>query len=77
MAALEEHEHLIIHVSLIPETFIKQCKLDKMRDEEGHVYTEVHGGMNGFPQAGMLAHKDLVKLLIDHGHTPTTFTPGL
>ena len=33
--------------------------------------------MHGFPQAGMLAHKDLVKRLAAHGYKPTTFTPGI
>ena len=77
MEALEEHEHLRIHISLMPETFIKQYKLDKTQDKDGYVCTEVHGGMHGFPQAGMLAHKDLVKRLTDHVYKPTTFTPGL
>ena len=76
MAALEEHECLRIHVSLTPETFIKQHKLDETKDKDGYAFTEAHGGMCSFPQAGILAHKDLVKRLIAHGYKPTTFTPG-
>ena len=33
--------------------------------------------MYGLPQAGMLAHKDLVSQLTKHGYYPATFTPGL
>ena len=61
MVALEEYEHLRIHISLTPEKFIKQQKLEELKDKDGHVHAEVHGGMCGFPQAGMLAHEDLVK----------------
>ena len=74
MAALEECECLRIHISLMPEKFTKQCKLEELKDKDGHVHAEVHGGMHVFPQTGTLAHKDLVKRLTSHGHTPTTFT---
>jgi len=77
MAALEEYEYLRIHISLIPDEFIKLYKLDELKDKDGYVYAEVHGGMYGFPQAGMLAHKDLTKRLTSHGYTPATYTPGL
>ena len=33
--------------------------------------------MCSFPQAGTLAHKDLVKRLKAHGYAPTTFAPIL
>ena len=48
MAALEEYEYLRIHISLIPDEFIKLYKLDELKDKDGYVYTEVHGGMYGF-----------------------------
>ena len=62
MAALEECEYLRIHMTLTPAIYIKY-KLEDIFDKDGHVCTEVHGSMHGFPQAGMLAHKDLVKRL--------------
>ena len=77
MAALEEYECLRIHISIMPEKFMKQRELEELKDKDGCACTEVHGGMCGFPQAGMLAHKDLLKRLKVHGHTPTTFAPGL
>ena len=33
--------------------------------------------MYGLPQAGILAHNKLKKLLKPHGYTPATHTPGL
>ena len=48
-----------------------------MFHKDGYVHTEVNGGMHGFPQAVMLAHKDLVTRLTAHGCKPTPFTPGL
>ena len=77
MADLEEHECLRIHVSLIPETFIKKHKLDEVVDKDSNVYAEVHRGMCGFPQVGMLEHEDLVKRLTAHGYEPKPFAPGL
>ena len=77
MAALEEHEFLRIHMHLMSTAFTKQCKLEDIVDKDGHIWTEVHGGMCGFPQAGMLAHKDLVKRLTAHRHMPETFTSKL
>ena len=77
MAALEECGCLRIHVSLMPESFIKKYKLDEIVDKDGHVYAEVHGGIHGFLQGGTLARKCLDKRLTAHGHEPTTFTPGL
>lgn len=75
MAALDEYEYLGIHISLMPESFIKKYKLEEIVDKDGYVCAEGHGGMCGFLQAGMLAHKYLVKHLTDHGHNPTTFSP--
>ena len=49
MAALEEHECFRIHISLMPESFVKKYKLDEVVDKEGCVHAEVHGGMHGFP----------------------------
>ena len=61
MTALEECEYFRINMSLTPASFIKKHKLEDIVDRDGHVCTEVHGGMHVFPQADMLVHKDLVK----------------
>lgn len=38
---------------------------------------EIRGGMHGLPQAGRLAHDELVAHLAPHGYSPVRFTPGL
>ena len=59
IAALEEYEYLRICIFLIPEDFIKQYKLDELKDKDGYVHAEVYSGMCRFLQAGILAYKDL------------------
>ena len=58
MEALAEYEHLWIHMSLIPTSFLKQFQLEDIVDKDGYVYTEVHGGMHGFQKVVILAHRD-------------------
>ena len=77
IATLDGYEYLCIHISLIPDIFIELCKLNEIVDEKGHVYCETHGGMYDLPQAGKLAHDDLVARLTKHGYHPSTFTLGL
>jgi len=63
MATLDDSEYLRIHISLIPVSFREAYKLDEIVDEKGYVYCEIRGGMYGLPQAGKLAHKDLMSRL--------------
>ena len=77
MAAIEEYEYLRIHISLIPADFIKQYKLNELKDKDGYVYTEVHGSIYEFLQIGMVAHKDLKNRLTSHRYAPVTFTLDL
>ena len=63
-------------MSLVLTAFIKQHKLKDIVDKHGYVCAEVRKRMHGFPQAGMLSHRDLVKRITAHGHQPKTFTPG-
>jgi len=44
---------------------------------DGFVYIEVRGGMYGHPEAGRLAHDELVAHLKPYGYEPTPLTPGL
>ena len=39
--------------------------------------SEIRKGMYGFPQAGILDHNKLKKILKPQGYTPVTHTPGL
>jgi hypothetical protein len=51
------HEYMRMKMSDIPDKIIAQYKLSEKADSDGNVYIEVHKGMYGLPQAGILAQK--------------------
>jgi len=77
IAALLEYEYIKIPISLFPPGFIVQYNLNEIVHSDGYVYAEVCGGMYGLPQAGRLAHDDLVQYMAGHGYIQVKFTPGL
>ena len=44
---------------------------------KGYVLCEIFRDMYGFPQAGILAYKQLFNILSPFGYTPTCHTPGV
>ena len=74
---LKEYEYMRIHISLIPQEFIDLYNLQSIVGDDGFVYIEIRGGMYGLPQAGRLAHEELVQHLAPYGYAPVQFTPGL
>ena len=56
---------------------MQQYKLEELKNKDSYVCTEVYSSMYEFPQAGMLAHKDLIKRLIAHRYTTITSIIGL
>ena len=66
-----------MHISLFPAEFIELYHLQDLVDEKGFIHIEIRGGMYGLPQAGRLAHEELVTHLAPYGYTPVRFTPGL
>jgi hypothetical protein len=63
-------------LSLFPQDIIKHYGLlDKAIN--GYDYMEIHKGMYGLPQAGILANKLLKKRLAKHGYFEQPHTPGL
>ena len=66
-----------IHISLIPEEFINLYNLREIVAEDGFIYIKIRGGMYGSPQAGYIAHKQLVKHLQPFGYELVKFTLGL
>ena len=61
---------------IIPEEIREQYNLkDVVAD--GWVYIEIHKGMYGLPQAGLLLNIKLRKHLATHGYYPAKYTPGL
>eukprot|EP00957_Ditylum_brightwellii_P183809 14000828-Ditylum_brightwellii.AAC.1 len=61
---------------LVTNEIRQQYKLgNKVHD--GHIYVEIRKGMYGLPQAGCIAHGQLVKHLDKRGYQPVQHTPGL
>ena len=72
---LTTNEYLQIHISRIPQELIYEYDLNKYVTPDGWVFAEIRKEMYGFPQAGILTHNKLKKLLKLHGYTPVTHTP--
>jgi hypothetical protein len=73
---LDWYEYMKMPLSLFPQDIIKHYGLlDKVLN--GYVYMEIHKGMYGLPQAGILAIKLLKKRLEKHGYFEQPHSPGL
>ena len=66
----------MIPFNLIPPDIVCDYNLTA-KVSNGNVYAKVSKGMYGLPQAGKLAHDDLVRHLARGGYYPTKFAPGL
>ena len=75
-STLPDAEYISVPFHLIPPDIISDYKL-KSKVSNGNVYAKVNKGMYGLPQAGKLAHDDLVQHLAQGGYYPTKYTPGL
>ena len=60
-----------------PVDVIEHYNLKEKANPDGIVYVEVHKGIYGLPQTGLLAQELLEKRLADHGYQQSYFTPGL
>jgi hypothetical protein len=65
-----------LSLALLPQEIINQYQLKEIA-HNGLVHLRIERGMYGLPQAGRLAHDQLVRLLQPHGYTPCKRTPGL
>jgi hypothetical protein len=65
-----------IPIKLTPQEIIEDYNLLSLVSD-GHLYIEVHKGMFGLPQAGILANQLLARRIAVHGYHETKFTPGL
>ncbi|KAL7482169.1 hypothetical protein ACHAW6_007857 [Cyclotella cf. meneghiniana] len=72
---MDHPEYVKLKLALIPAEIVKKYKLGE-KQHNGWVYVQIDLGMYGLPQAGILAHKLLVKRLAHVGYHPQ-FTPGL
>ena len=70
-------EYMKMDINILPEEVIKEYNLRDIVDEKGYVYMQIRKGMYGFPQAGILANKKLIRHLKPYGYKPARHTPGL
>ena len=73
---LDKYEYLRLPQALLTPEIIEIYNLqDKIHN--GWIYCEIRKGMYGLPQAGMLAHRKLAKILTDADFYCAEHTPGL
>jgi hypothetical protein len=73
---MDRYEYMRIPIALIPQAIIDQYKLEDIVSN-GFVMVEIRKGVYGLPQAGFLAHDQLIVFLADGGYFPAAHTPGL
>ena len=73
---LKRPEFMRLPLKIIPQEIIDKYNLMDVA-VDGWVYIRIEGGMYGLPQAGKLAHEQLVKRLRNTGYFPVQFTEGL
>ena len=76
---MKRYEYVKLRLSDIPEEIIAEYKLRESGKITANdfVYIEVHKGMYGLPQAGILAQDLLEERLNDHGYRQVPKVPGL
>eukprot|EP00957_Ditylum_brightwellii_P195873 14923706-Ditylum_brightwellii.AAC.1 len=73
---MEQYKYMKVPYTLVPDEIKQQYELET-KVHDGHIYFEIRKGMYGLPQAGGIAHDQLVKHLAKHGYQPVQHTPGL
>jgi len=73
---LDRYEYMRLSLSDIPPEVIQQYNLAATA-ENGAVYVEIRRALFGLKQSGMLANKQLAKVLGKEGYRQTRHTPGL
>ena len=69
-------EYLFLPVSIIPQHIMTTYNLHDLT-HNNKIYIQINKGMYGLPQAGKLAHDQLIDHLLPHGYYPCRHTPGL
>lgn len=75
-STMPEPEYMWIPADLIPEDIMAHYNLEE-KIHNGRVYVRIDGGMYGLPQAGRLAHDQLVEHLAKYGYHKVPHTPSL
>ena len=73
---LERSEYIRLPLEYLPDKFIEQYSLHQFM-HNGSILFSIDKGMYGLPQAGLLAQRQLQKLLEKHGYSQDKFVPCL
>ena len=73
---MARYEYLRLKLTNLPEDVIGKYGIQDKATSEGFVYVEIHKGMYGLPQAGLLAHEFLEQIFQKHGYKQSKVTPG-
>jgi hypothetical protein len=73
---LGRFEYMVINLSSLSQETIKKYDLIEL-SQDGKVYIDIHKGMYGLPQTGVLANELLQRNLAKDGYQPTQHTHGL
>ncbi len=76
MTPMTRYEYFRMKLDLFPDNIIKEYKLRDIVDSDGNIFCEVHCGMYGLPQAGIIAQELLKKCLHIAGYSQSMLTPG-
>ena len=73
---MDRFEYVRLPLALIPDEIIQEYQLHRLA-HNGHIYCEIHRGMYGLPQMGILANNLLTQQLTPFGYYQLQHTPGL
>ena len=76
MTLMTRYQYLYMKLDLLPDDIIKEYKLWDTVNNNGNIFCEVHCGMYGLPQAGIIAQELLEKRFCIAGYTQSKLTPG-
>jgi hypothetical protein len=76
MTSMTRYEYFRMKLNLFPDNIIKEYKLWDIVDNNGNIFCKVPHGMNGLPQAGIIAQELLEKHLCIAGNTQSMLTPA-
>ena len=65
--ALPDPEYMEFHIATIPQEIIDKYNLLNIVDNQGYVYVKIFKGMYGLKQAGIIAHRALIRHLAPFG----------
>jgi len=74
---MARYEYMRLKISDMPDDVIEHYNLREIATPDGFIYCEIQKGMNGLPQAGIIAQALLADRLRNHGYTQSETTPGV